>query len=320
MYKLCLPLTASLASALLLGLPVLALDPALVGVWTGVLKTPKGPVTAVWTINPHGGYTARFSGAMEIPDDEGELSADGGRWRRKGLQNTESGTYSIAGPGKFITFGSKGMTEWKKGGAAAVPISSAKPQPSNSALTAGNQNSAYSSFAKYNSAQAANSGHGPVASASEMPAAAPAMQTQKGLNKAQIVDKARQFLNSNTGQNLANYLPARARNMLPTAPQVVPGAYDPRWNPANFASQTTPQNNGYYQAPVSQAYNPWTQKTNANPSYDGSGPPISGDLQGLLTKDFPLPASGDEVQQFGLPALGRAAAGGMRKRDFRMIQ
>lgn len=46
----------------------------------------------------------------------------------------------------------------------------------------------------------------------------------------------------------------------------------------------------------------------------------SADLKTLLFSNFPIRGGGDEVEQFGLPALGRAAAGGMRKRDFRSIQ
>lgn len=48
--------------------------------------------------------------------------------------------------------------------------------------------------------------------------------------------------------------------------------------------------------------------------------PQTAELKKLLFTNFPLPARGDEVEQFGLPALGKAADGGMRKRDFRLIQ
>lgn len=44
------------------------------------------------------------------------------------------------------------------------------------------------------------------------------------------------------------------------------------------------------------------------------------DLKSLLFGNFPIKSGGDEVEQFGLPALGKAAAGGMRKREFRLIQ
>lgn len=56
------------------------------------------------------------------------------------------------------------------------------------------------------------------------------------------------------------------------------------------------------------------------PSGAGSASAPSGDLKTLLLSGFPIPAVGDEVEQFGLPALGRAAFGGQRKRDFRLIQ
>lgn len=56
----------------------------------------------------------------------------------------------------------------------------------------------------------------------------------------------------------------------------------------------------------------------SNPSSNDS--PQSAQLKDLLLTKFPLPALGDEVEQFGLPALGKAASGDMRKRDFRRIQ
>lgn len=60
----------------------------------------------------------------------------------------------------------------------------------------------------------------------------------------------------------------------------------------------------------------------SNPSSSSStnDSPQSAQLKDLLLTKFPLPALGDEVEQFGLPALGKAASGDMRKRDFRLIQ
>lgn len=60
--------------------------------------------------------------------------------------------------------------------------------------------------------------------------------------------------------------------------------------------------------------------TNSSPSSSSNDSPQSAQLKDLLLTKFPLPALGDEVEQFGLPALGKAASGDMRKRDFRLIQ
>lgn len=258
--KKFLPVFITFAS-IIAGPCAFAFDSNLVGTWTGTLKTKQGPVVAVWTINPNGSYRAQFSGAQAIPEDQGDLVADAGRWRRRGSQSSESGTYSIPGPGRLITIGSNGLTEWKRSNAgSSVPVRTASgPAPSNSPT-----GTMYSAFGAFSA-------------------------------------------------NSSTYSPPIKK----AEPQHVPGAYDPRWNPANFASQTAPQDNGSYQAPPTRAYNPYARQPQSVASQ--APMPISGNLQNLLFKDFPLPAVGDEVQQYGLPALGRAAAGGMRKRDFRLI-
>lgn len=315
MIKQRLTIIALIAGTLGLGQTAFALDQSLVGVWTGVLNTPKGQVTATWLINPRGVYKARFSGALQIPDDEGELVADGGRWRRHGLQNTESGTYSVPGPSRFITVGSKGQTEWRK---VSELSAAAWNQPSSNTLASNNHNnSAFSSFSKFNANNTSNTNGN-----SYGPNSSQGYGNNYGSNSSTSYGTSYGANSSNGyGNSGANSYSHSASNPS-SAGQVVPGAYDPRWNPANFDKQTTPQNNGYYKAPPVKAYNPWAPE-NMNPRAfysKGTDAPMPADLQRLLVNDFPLPANGDEVQQFGLPALGRAAAGGMRKREFRMIQ
>lgn len=251
------------------------LDPKLVGTWTGTMKTSKGPVSAIWSINQHGVYKIHLLNRRDAEaDDEGELVADSGRWRRRGVLGNESGTYSLPGTGRLITMGASGMTEWRLIAPAArsygsaissstAPAAIAKPFSSNFSSTdsrASNSPSAFAAFGSY----AAN---------------------QREQNAAQ---------------------------------QHVKGAYDPRWNPANFASQTAPQDNGYYEAAPTRAYNPYAQQSSASRPLNASIP-IDANLQGLLFNDFPLPKTGDEVQQYALPALGRAALGPKKKRDFRLI-
>ena len=336
-----------------------ALDSALVGSWSGTMKTSRGTVSATWTINPNGSYTAHFEGPQAIPDDQGELVADGGRWRRRGAQSSESGSYSIPGPGRFITIGSNGMTEWKRSGAGAssssattaagsTQTSGAKYSPMSNAsakyapsANGSNPSSVAKSSAYANGGNAPSRNYAQSSGSTSFPPTAPSVANRPkpasgGMYSAFGAFAANQrSANSNAYSNNAYSAPnnsapsnaysassnaySPARNAVParkSEPQHVPGAYDPRWNPANFASQTAPQDNGYYQAPPTRAFNPYAPQ-----SSQPSGPPmqISGSLQSLLYSDFPLPAVGDEVQQYGLPALGRAAAGGMKKRDFRMI-
>lgn len=87
------------------------------------------------------------------------------------------------------------------------------------------------------------------------------------------------------------------------------GGYDPSMNPGGekwinmgFGKRQSKDTSG------------WKPKSPGSVSVPG------GDLKTLLLTGFPIPPSGDEVEQFGLPALGRAAFGGQRKRDFRLIQ
>ncbi len=307
MYKFkAISIANGLSAIFLIGCPAaLGLDSALVGTWTGTIKTPQGPVPAVWSINQHGVYKLRLNGGQAGPDDEGELVADSGRWRRRGVRANESGTYSLPGAGRLITMGADGMTEWKLMGMTSPVVhpqkTAASSGSSNSPLASGYSNSSSSRpvnpfSSNFSTANSRTSSSAPVSpqiasSASSAPAFAAFGAYAQNQRKPNPTPNA--------------------------APQHVPGAYDPRWNPANFASQTSPQDNGSYQAPATRAYNPYAPPSNSRPQ--GPPVPVSGTLQSLLFNDFPLPATGDEVQQYALPALGRAALGPKKKRDFRLI-
>lgn len=90
------------------------------------------------------------------------------------------------------------------------------------------------------------------------------------------------------------------------------GGYDPSMNPGG--EKWIKMGFGQRQSKDTSGWKP-------KPNYgSGSGSAASGDLKTLLLGGFPIPPAGDEVEQFGLPALGRAAFGGQRKRDFRLIQ
>ncbi len=93
-------------------------------------------------------------------------------------------------------------------------------------------------------------------------------------------------------------------------PMAQSNGYNPDMNPrsAGWAKM------GFGQVGTTKDQSGWTPgNKQASANLQGS------DLKSLLFSNFPVKGA-DEVEQFGLPALGKAAAGGMRKRDFRLIQ
>lgn len=328
MYKFkAISIANGLSAIFVIGCPAaLGLDSALVGTWTGTIKTPQGPVPAVWSINQHGVYKLRLNGGQAGADDEGELVADSGRWRRRGVRGNESGTYSLPGAGRLITMGADGMTEWKLMGSAGASVNS-RTSPSANAAAYGMPSPVVH---PQKTAASSGSSNSPLASGYSPPSSSrPVNPFSSNFSTANSRTSSSAPVSPQIASS-ASSAPAFAafgayaqnqRNPNPTpkaVPQHVPGAYDPRWNPANFASQTSPQDNGAYQAPATRAYNPFAPQ-NSNSRPQGPPVPVSGTLQSLLFNDFPLPATGDEVQQYALPALGRAALGPKKKRDFRLI-
>ncbi|MGD9680494.1 MAG: hypothetical protein AB7W16_04855 [Candidatus Obscuribacterales bacterium] len=93
--------------------------------------------------------------------------------------------------------------------------------------------------------------------------------------------------------------------------QQVPASqgYNPDFNPRSKAWE----NMGYGKACTTRDQSGWTPGNNA---------PVAAlqgaDLKTLLFSNFPLKGGSDEAEQFALPELAKAAAGGMRKRDFRL--
>lgn len=90
------------------------------------------------------------------------------------------------------------------------------------------------------------------------------------------------------------------------------GGYNPELNPRS----KTWEKLGFGQAGTTKDQSGWTQNANRSPGANLQG----ANLKSLLFSNFPLKGGQDEVEQFGLPALGKAASGPMRKRDFRLIQ
>ncbi len=102
---------------------------------------------------------------------------------------------------------------------------------------------------------------------------------------------------ANTGQN-------------PTFDQT--RGYNPELNPRT----KTWEKLGFGQAGTTKDQSGWTPNANSGQTANLQG----ANLKSLLFSNFPLKGGQDEVEQFGLPALGKAASGPMRKRDFRLIQ
>lgn len=97
------------------------------------------------------------------------------------------------------------------------------------------------------------------------------------------------------------------------------GGYNPELNPRS----KTWEKLGFGTAGTTRDQSGFDYSSNALKAYGGGGGGggfRGADLKTLLFGNFPIKGGGDEVEQFGLPALGQAAAGGMRKRDFRLIQ
>jgi hypothetical protein len=92
-------------------------------------------------------------------------------------------------------------------------------------------------------------------------------------------------------------------------PMPVSQGYNPELNPRS----KTWEKMGFGQAGTTRDQSGWTPGNNA---------PVAGlqgaDLKTLLFSNFPIKTGGDEVEQFALPELAKAASGGMRKRDFRL--
>ncbi len=88
------------------------------------------------------------------------------------------------------------------------------------------------------------------------------------------------------------------------------GGYNPELNPRS----KTWEKLGFGQAGTTKDQSGWTQNRAPVANLQGAN------LKSLLFSNFPLKGGQDEVEQYGLPALGKAASGPMRKRDFRLIQ
>ena len=99
-------------------------------------------------------------------------------------------------------------------------------------------------------------------------------------------------------------------NSQPTIDQT--GGYNPELNPRS----KTWERLGFGQAGTTKDQSGWTPHNNSGTVANLQG----SSLKALLFSNFPLNGGQDEAEQFALPALGKAAFGGMRKRDFRLIQ
>ncbi len=106
------------------------------------------------------------------------------------------------------------------------------------------------------------------------------------------------------------YRPATVSNNQPAFDQT--GGYNPELNPRS----KTWEKMGFGQAGTTRDQSGWVPNTNSGQVANLQG----ANLKTLLFSNFPLKGGQDEAEQFGLPSLGKAASGPMRKRDFRLIQ
>lgn len=127
-----------------------------------------------------------------------------------------------------------------------------------------------------------------------------------------VLDTVRGVLQSSgtpSGGGLEPWLRALSPRQQPAPPQNVSGSQYGQPMPGQGGNGT-----GYGSANYANSLPSQASQTTPSPV----APSNTGDLVQYLKADFPLRPSADEAEQFKVPALAQMAAGGMRRREFRM--
>jgi len=301
--------------------PCFAVDKALVGLWQTSVTKADGVWEIRWDIQMGGGFHCTMKGPHGSIDDSGQLNAENGKWSKWSKTGSDSGSYTVMGNDKFSMVGALGPSSWTRIGAftpstapgstAAVPryshypasitAAASNPYTPNTTTTAvttpvaiSNQSAAY--VAPYASQ--------PIAQTTNTPAA------------------NTQATNANSSEHRGR---SRFNNFFRQVAPVVMGAPSPNNTGNNGGNNTpvmTPNTPGYGTSYYPKA---WAGNPNWRPPNANSGPaPVPANVAGadaksLLLDQFPLPAGGDEAEQFGLPGLARAAGSGQRRRQYRSV-
>lgn len=299
-----LPATAFIVLAATLGcaFPSLAFDKGLIGSWQGNAKNSD----IRWDIRFGGAFTWTRQGPQGSVSSSGVMTASDGQWMKSfAKEGSDSGSYTISSPDKFVTVSNKfGRSEWTRisEGGSASSFSASPAVAANSSyqvehhaasVPAHSRLSAYQSFG---SAQ-----HGEV--------------TQNGMPA---------YEESNASQNVAaskhsddkhgsNHGPSKLKQFFKGVAPMVGAAVD------IAAGGSGSQNDGTSYYPQSSGGGGGQNDFGLGRLAGIAGAAGGGDAHAMLINNFPLPPGADEAERFGLPGLGRLAGGGMRKREFRSV-
>lgn len=298
-----LPATAFIVfvAALVCALPSLAFDKALIGSWQGNAKNSD----VRWDIRFGGAFTWTRQGPQGSVSATGEMTASDGQWMKSfAKEGSDSGSYTISGPDKFITVSNKfGRTEWTRlssesatssNSYASPTVTSSSQYPSEHHVASVPAHSRLPAYQSFGSAQ-----HGEVAQ-SGTPAYQPANPSQNAANAGDV--KHGSHGTSKLKQFFKNVAP-----MVGAAADIAAGS-----GSSNYG-------NSYYPQSAGDGGGGGQSDFGLGRLAGLAGAGGGGDVHSMLINNFPLPAGADEAERFGLPGLGRLAGGGMRKREFRSV-
>lgn len=283
--------------------PAFAFDKALIGSWQGSAKNSD----IRWDIRFGGAFTWTRQGPQGSTSVSGEMTASDGQWMKSfAKEGSDSGSYTIAGPDKFVTVSGKyGRTEWTRlsneGGSAANSYASPVVVTGNSqystehrvaTVPAHSRLPAYQSFGAAQQGSATQHGMPAYESPSSSQSAAKANNAEAKTGSKHGASKLKQFF-----KNVAP--------MVGAAADIAAGS-----DSSNYGNSFYPQSNG-----GGGGQNDFGLSRLAGIAGGGGG----GDVHSMLINNFPLPGGADEAERFGLPGLGKLAGGGMRKREFRSV-
>ncbi len=289
------------------GLPAIAFDQALVGSWTSVVNRVGRILTLNWDVYQDGSYHLLIRGPTGVLEERGQMMAEGGQWSLMSMSRRQDrGYYNVQGPNQVNMMGMAGPSQWVRSGApaaaggtpaAGAPSTSADNPPPITPDLMGNAPDAGKS------APAAPPAAPTAALAPPPPAGAvPPMPQTPGFPYP--MPGAPMGMGMGMGMGMMGAF-ANPFGGAPIAPPAVPSTGTPRPPAAATKPGTAAKPKVTHHSPNESLFG----KT----ATTGSAPVASlSEVEKLVQDNFPLAAAQDEVDQFCVPALGKAVGAGVK--------